>query len=87
MIIPTLTKAYVIDWAEELGWAILVSIGLTVGPMLLTASDQLGVYGADDWKTWGLTLGVAVGRVTLAVVGNAIRQLVTAGPDPDELSA
>lgn len=75
-------KDYIINWAEEVGWALLTGAAIIVLPMVLTASDKIGVWGGEDWKTWGLAVGIAVGRSATATIANRVRQLLGLSEDP-----
>ena len=71
-------KDYIFNWAEETAWAVILGAVAVVGPMLVTLdADTIGVYGAEEWETWGLALVVAVGRVVGAIIINSLRMLFT----------
>ena len=70
-------KEYIFNWAEETAWAVGIAVIAVVGPMLLALENEdIGVWGASDWKTWGLAALVAGGRVGVAVLLNAVRKLI-----------
>lgn len=70
-------EKYAINWAKETVWAVLFGIGAAIGPLLLELDvDMVAVWGLDDWKAYTLVLGIAAGRVAIAILSNSIRSLL-----------
>ena len=72
------TKDYIFNWAEETVWAVTIGVIAVVGPMIMALdADTIGAYGAEEWKTWGIAVVLAAGRVAGALLLNSIRALFT----------
>lgn len=63
------TQAYIIKWAEETAWFVVYAVATFA---FTTLADLASV---NDWKAWGLALGVGAGRVAAAIVLNQLLKL------------
>lgn len=73
------TKDYIFNWAEETVWAVVIGIVAVAGPMILALdADTVGAYGVEEWKTWGIVVLLASGRIAGAIIVNALRKLFAA---------
>ena len=71
-------KDYVFNWAEETVWAVIIGAIAITRPMVLALdADTVGAYGVDEWRTWGIAVVMATGRVAGAIVVNSLRMLFT----------
>jgi len=61
--------AYVMKWAQETGWFILLALSALLFETLANLSN------VEDWKTWALALGVGALRVIGAVGLNQLKKL------------